>query len=407
MAADSAGSAGQRFAHDLRRIREERGVSLRAVHEESKIPLNLLEQFEQTGLFDHPMFNRVYLRSLVRTYADMVEMPAQRALDALDEALAGTYAGGLDFADEDVAEEPQASRRDETAAPPPSEPPSSEPGAQEGAAGAAAAASATSKEPDAEPTKSQAAPPMREASSATASPPAQERAADAEPREKAEPKRPEEEAPSGAAGGAAAGAAAGAAGGRGRAERSPRPARKSSGEPIEIGGVNPRWIIGVVALLVLAGAGWFVVNALTGREDARVAEQAQTPTPTDTTSTPEPEEPEPTPAATIGDSLDVVVVAANGPVRSILVRRDDDLRRPYWIEEGRAKSFPAADSVFIQEQLGQIRLLVEGFEYPVPSQGAIALRRGTVQAFLDTLRAQRASLDVQPERVPVGPIQSQ
>ena len=88
-------SSGQRFAHDLHRIREDRGVSLEELHEETKIPLGLLEQFEASGLFDHPMFNRVYLRSLVRTYARKVGLPIDTALDMLDRALAGDYAGEL------------------------------------------------------------------------------------------------------------------------------------------------------------------------------------------------------------------------------------------------------------------------------------------------------------------------
>ena len=84
-----------RFNDDLRRIREERGLSVEALHEETKIPLGLLKQFEENGLFDHPMFNRVYLRSLVRAYAEQVSIDQDQALDYLDEALDGRYAGGL------------------------------------------------------------------------------------------------------------------------------------------------------------------------------------------------------------------------------------------------------------------------------------------------------------------------
>src|SRR5690606_37536579 len=41
------------------------------------------------------MFNRVYLRSLVRTYAEMIHIPTDTALSALDKALNGTYRGEL------------------------------------------------------------------------------------------------------------------------------------------------------------------------------------------------------------------------------------------------------------------------------------------------------------------------
>ena len=57
------------FPSDLRRIRQERGLTLETLHEETKIPLGVLQDFEETGLFDNPVFNRVYLRSLVRTGA--------------------------------------------------------------------------------------------------------------------------------------------------------------------------------------------------------------------------------------------------------------------------------------------------------------------------------------------------
>ena len=48
-----------KFSSDLRRIREERHLALEALHDETKIPLDVLQDFEETGLFDNPMFNRV------------------------------------------------------------------------------------------------------------------------------------------------------------------------------------------------------------------------------------------------------------------------------------------------------------------------------------------------------------
>ena len=73
-----------KFSSDLRRIREKRDLTLEALHDETKIPLDVLQDFEKTGLFDNPMFNRVYLRMLVRTYALFVAIPSKEALEALD-----------------------------------------------------------------------------------------------------------------------------------------------------------------------------------------------------------------------------------------------------------------------------------------------------------------------------------
>ena len=103
---------GQRFSADLRRIREARGVSVAQLHDETKIPLSLIEAFEQTGLFDHDMFNRVYLRSFVRTYADVIGIEAEQALQGLEKALNRSYDGELAAA---YLEKPAPPEQEQTA----------------------------------------------------------------------------------------------------------------------------------------------------------------------------------------------------------------------------------------------------------------------------------------------------
>ena len=91
MPAESVSAAGERFARDMRRIREARDVTQDDIHEEKRIAITLITAFEQDGLFEHPAFNRVYLRSFVRAYADCIDIDPELALSHLERALKGEY----------------------------------------------------------------------------------------------------------------------------------------------------------------------------------------------------------------------------------------------------------------------------------------------------------------------------
>jgi len=93
MPAESA--SGERFARDMRRIRETRNVSQDDIHEETRIAITIISAFEQDGLFEHPAFNRVYLRSFVRAYAGCIDIDPELTLDHLERALAGEYENEL------------------------------------------------------------------------------------------------------------------------------------------------------------------------------------------------------------------------------------------------------------------------------------------------------------------------
>ena len=93
MPAESA--SGERFARDMRRIRETRNVSQDDIHEETRIAITIISAFEQDGLFEHPAFNRVYLRSFVRAYAGCIDIDPELALNHLERALAGEYENEL------------------------------------------------------------------------------------------------------------------------------------------------------------------------------------------------------------------------------------------------------------------------------------------------------------------------
>ena len=79
---------------DLKQIREERGVSLEQVYDHVRVQLPVLRDFEAGLLVDSGMFNPVYQRSLLRGYATVLSVPAAPLLDAYALALEGQYEAG-------------------------------------------------------------------------------------------------------------------------------------------------------------------------------------------------------------------------------------------------------------------------------------------------------------------------
>ncbi|CAN0527640.1 unnamed protein product, partial [Laminaria digitata] len=70
---------------------EKRNVSLEALRSATKVYPNVITQFEHDGLKDHPLFNSLYVRAFIRSYAKAVGIPAEEVLEAYDEALEGDY----------------------------------------------------------------------------------------------------------------------------------------------------------------------------------------------------------------------------------------------------------------------------------------------------------------------------
>jgi len=87
--------AGRRLASDLRALREERGIDTDSILEATRLSADILEAFEESGLVDHPTFNRVYLRSIVGSYARLLEIDDKDVFSALDATLEGRYHGAL------------------------------------------------------------------------------------------------------------------------------------------------------------------------------------------------------------------------------------------------------------------------------------------------------------------------
>ena len=155
MAEEASFPAGHRLSDDLRRIREDRGITIDEIHSETRIARTLIESFEEGQLYDHPTYNRVYLRSFLKAYADAIEIPREKTLRALDAALEGTYQHEL--AQEylsgepaDLEPTPEEQEEDEASASASSEAPPGGPtaGGPEGRGGIVGPPRAVGEEPD-------------------------------------------------------------------------------------------------------------------------------------------------------------------------------------------------------------------------------------------------------------------
>ena len=329
-----------KFSSDLRRIREERHLTLEALRDETKIPLDVLQHFEETGLFDNPMFNRVYLRMLVRTYALFVAIPSKVALEALDEALLDSYKGRL--AMEFLGEKPPEDKETPTTKAAKAEAPEVE--AQE------------EQKPSAKPPAER----VKAKTLVTKTPALLTKAA--------------------------------------LSWESPSPGRRWV-PPVDIKkrASYTQWVLIVGAIFAFFGVIWAVFEFL-DRPDGAEQQQAVL---VDTTAVdPVAIEP-PRPLIIVGDTLDFVVIAAQ-KVERIHITRDEDARRPYWIEEGVAVAYPALEWIILESQVDRIELLVEGYAYPTHSldaQGRLVITRAAVEAFVDTLTAAPVRLSVAPDTI--------
>lgn len=324
-------ASGERFARDMHRIREAHGISMEDIHRETMISVHIIESFEQDGLFEHPTFNRVYLRSFVRSYAAAVGVDPERALAELERALEGAY--GNELAVEYLDDETEAPSTEPAASVPDEEAEASAAGGPPEAAAEMATDEAVASEPEA-------------------------------------------------------------------SEDAAAPAPDESQTGIWIG-------IGIVLVILIA---WLLIGTLRGGADAEapptgeadpVADTARVDTAQAALADSVAEEPEP--LVDIGETIDFTVIAQErlSPIR---IRRDADLRRPYYLNRGQAAAFPAQEQIIIDEAVDGIRLLVNGHEYPVPLHvfdGRLVLTRDSVQAFLDTVSTEPLSLVVPVDTFPV------
>ena len=350
---------GERFARDVRRIREARGVTLEAIQDATKIPPDLLHQFEEDALFTHRMFNKVYLRSLARSYAELIEVERDDIIAALDAALQGSY--GNELAQKYLGDAPVAPVEESDEEAPEPEPTGEEdlaPTSDETVAPIAPGEEVDSEGQEAEAAVGDTSDPAGQPSTvSTEAPPPDQGSEQREP----------------------------------AAEEEPRPGAVVAEEWAQTNKqpVLPFALGGIAAVLVAALIFFAIQNDWASAPETEVTEQVEDQAPMDTVTEPvpdDPPEPEPAPSsATLGDTMRVEVIATFDRVDPIRIRVDDDLRRPYWIEEGESRTFSATQQFILENQLDNIELRLEGYEFPTDQrdeQGRIVITRELAQQFI-------------------------
>ena len=339
MSTDSDFDPGERFARDMRRIREEREVTIDRVHQDTMIATELIEEFESHGLFDHPAYNEVYLRSFVQTYAECIGIAPDTAVDALQLALDGRYTNQLaaEYLDEEPVEPPTPEPTEETDTSP----------------------ERTSKDTSTE--ENTSTEPVAPAAS-TASP---------DENDVNEPSSTDADGPS-----------------------------QVVGKIADLQGIRRGVFIGIaaVASIVLIVV---LLTALSGDADTEeprsgTADASEEVDRSAVAAVDLEEEADDAAAAsvTLTDTMMFAVVAEE-PLSPIRIQRDDDLRRPYYIEAGEAGVFPAQEEIILEETLDDIQLFLEGYEYPTDQRdelGRIVIDRSAAEEFVDTLQGEPVSL---------------
>lgn len=331
-------STGSHLAHDLRAIREARNVTLDEVQQETRMPGDILRRFEAGELVNDPHYNEVYLRNLLRAYAQAVNISPQEVSSAYEKAKAGTYDGGLRRQYLGGDAKPEEPKR---VAPP------------------------TAKE---EPRPQRKAPPSGPSGTAPAV------AALSSKRPVTEPKQPDRSG-------------------------DPMPKRRVQSATAASQPIENSWglIIGgtVAALVVIGFIVWFLfrdagpgpdmvaVPPSTTADTSAVAAAADTAatsaTPTNLPAAPQFQTP-----------IQLTVIAVAEPLEDFKVQVDDDVRRPYWINPGEEQTFTGQQRVIVSGEGGVgnydgARLRLQGLEW-TPREGQVFRfneQRG--QALLDSL----------------------
>lgn len=396
MSSDPDVPALQRFGRDLRRIREDRDVTTATVHTHTQVPESQIQSFEAGTLYEESTMNPVYLRAFVRTYAEAVGLPPDAALDHLEAAFAGDYQNQLAAQYLDVP--PSAPEPDPSTEQP--DPTSREEEQDDAPRGTPSGEEADSGE------GVQSAAPERESG-------------DTEGESKIPDPSPDDE------GGSTAsttksdatveqseGPEAGAPNQSSYSSREDPPSKNGRTLWSENRGA---FLVAIAGLFLMAGVGALIYISL-GETDsgpkspsessARAVAPADQSSPdslaaADTAGLDErPQQASPGDIA-LGDTLHATV-HATADVRELRVQQDDDLRRPYWIQDGEAVVFPFVRRITLQNQLDSLRLLVERYPYPVSrtdDRGRIVITRDTARRFLDTLRAGPSTVPSSPDTI--------
>lgn len=349
---------------DLRDERQRREMTLEQVYERTRVPLDVLRQFESDGLVESAMFNQVYLRSLVRSYAFAVGLPAKALTEVFDDASEGRYdrtwitraAASIDAElEKKLLREAAEERKRLKAEGDEIKRLEAERRAQE----------AAESEDQAERERAE-----EELRTLTAQ------------REAEDARRAEQAQQAAVASGASWETASGRSADRPPAERKPRQSSTS----------NTPWgiIVGAaVALVLVAGAAFWIF----GGDDENDGQVAQNTEQTDPVENNRPPPPSPS-DITLPDQLTLTVRADGAPIQNIKIKRDEDVRRPYWIEIGESREFTFTDEATLcltdacQPLPEFVVVTVEGAPFPKNASGTTVITRDAVRQSLAAAQTQ-------------------
>lgn len=400
MPAESMGNAYSRFGRDLRRIREDRKVSVAELHQATQLSRRQIEALESGALFESETMNAVYLRAIVRAYSEAIGVSPDAVLDHLDRALDGTYENELAVdllgVPPSVAEE-VSSEGDVEESEPEGEGDTSGESEEASVVGDEDEAGASTSD-DAEEVAEDGNESLRDGGSVP------EWLHDDAEDETAQKNVPETRAtsegttqPPDSTSQARSGRESGTVDGWDFA----RLWRQRRSE-IVVAGTALLIIVGVVVILMV----------FTGESSG---DSADMDSPTAGVNDPKTEALAPSDSAegkaelrspaniVLGDTLYMTIVA-EGVVQRMRVRQDDDLRRPYWIERGDARVFPFTNRIIIEDRLDSVRVYFERYPYPTSrrdAEGRIFIDRETAQSIADTLRGEPVALPLEPDTVKI------
>ena len=411
----------ERFARDLRRIRENREVALATIEEATQIRESHLQSFEDGTLHEKSKMNPVYLRAFVRAYAEALDLPPDPVVDHLEASLSGDYQNELAVQYLNVppskAGEGPASGRQGTSSPEKggtSSPP------DEASPQGAAQSTASDQPPDAAETgdaaedfspqgsheEGRTSPDVDGAKDLSEETPTDKEGPPTTSSSAGFPESPQDAGPP-------VSATPSDASGPESRERSSATTSSFAEHWSELWpprrGVLIVAAIGLVLVVLLLGGGLGLfwgdsepTAAPTPQSEASAPAQSSAPDlPADTVGHDTTSEQRPLADMTLGDTLYVTVLATSD-VRGIRVQQDDSLRRPYWIREGEAMVFPFARRITLQNQLDSLRLLLDQYPYPssrTDEEGRIVITRDTAEQYADTLRGSPVPVPGSPDTV--------
>jgi cytoskeletal protein RodZ len=406
---DEPNDSFRRFARDLRRVREDREVTLSTVQEATQVHESHLESFESGTLYEESRMNDIYLKAFVRAYAEAVGLSPDLVIEHLETALEGGYEdqllqsflqrpsedGGSDPAPTVDPDRPTS----ESSSSPQSPDASQEPPHGEGDASGGDTADGSKGEGQAESSEQHGEEPPTDCSGSPSEPEDRSRAGSPIQTQAEEELDVSHQSAPGA---------------RSSGDQSSDTPKSSVADSGASGASSSRsapvMAVGLLVLLLVgAGIGFYLMGngsgsastaGNTGPSDAGAATSSAPPPDTAASDTTveesSSERPAPAPLS-LGDTLYATVVAT-ADVRELRVQQDTKLRRPYWIEEGEAMVFPFADRITLQNQFDNFRLLLEGYPYPTSrtdEDGRVVIARDTAQQFVDTLRGNASPIPAQ------------